>query len=77
MRMLTPELVHQIRTARLTDTEWSRRLDVSVRTIRDARVGNTWPSVATPPDIRIRIGNGRGQKSGANLTRERWGYFRE
>ena len=49
---LTPELVHQIRTTGLSDTHWARRLDVPVRTIRDARIGNTWPHIATPPDIR-------------------------
>ena len=56
--ILTPDLVHQIRTATLPDTEWARRLDVPVRTVRDARTGNTWPRVATPPDNRAREGNG-------------------
>lgn len=74
---LTEDLVKQIRIAGLTDTEWSRRLNVSVKTIRNARVGNTWPRVATSFDNLTREGNGRGQNPIAKPARERWSYFSE
>jgi DNA-binding transcriptional regulator YiaG len=46
-RALTPELVHQIRATGLTDTEWARRLNVAVRTVRDGN-GRGQNPVAKP-----------------------------
>ena len=65
-RLLTPWLVSQIRLAKLSDAEWERRLKVPARTIREARIGGSWPRVTTPPDIR------RGEKAATRRS-----YFRE
>ena len=69
-RKLTADLVRQIRIDGLADTEWARRLDVPVKTVRNARVGSTWSRITTPPDIRLRNGDGRGQNPIAKLARE-------
>lgn len=57
---LTDYQVTQIRTQRLTDSYWSRKLHVRTSTIRDARIGKRYQHVITPPDIAPRDGTGRG-----------------
>lgn len=51
--------VEIIRTFGKPDAYWSRIWRVCVQTVRDARVGNTWRDVPTPPDTkpRARTGN--------------------
>lgn len=51
-RKLTPELVHEIRTAGQTDAYWVGRLGAHRLTIQSARTGKTWQDVPTPPDVR-------------------------
>ena len=74
---LTDTQVTAIRSAGLTDTEWARRLKISVGTIRGARIGLTYRHVATPPDVAPRDGNGRGQKPVAKPARVRRSYLNE
>lgn len=77
---LTDAQVTAIRTAGLTDTEWERRLRVSVKTVRRARTGTTYPHIPTPPDLIPRCGTGVRSQSAlptyAN-RRVRWQYFRD
>lgn len=58
-RVLTPETVHAIRTSGLTDPHWARVLGVSCNAVRLARVGRTWKSHPTPPDIAARVPTGK------------------
>lgn len=51
-RKLTPELVHEIRTAGEKDAYWVERLGAHRLTIQGARTGKTWQDVPTPPDVR-------------------------
>jgi len=77
---LTPDLVHQIRTAGLTDTWWAQRLRKSSRAIRHARQGLTYRHILTPPDTAPRDGTGRRTYGGpvrAKPARRRWSYFRD
>jgi hypothetical protein len=67
--------VHIARASGLTDTALARRWRVPVRTIREARIGLTHRTHATPPDIRPRRGNGNGigQRPQANF---KWSAIR-
>jgi hypothetical protein len=51
-RRLTPEIVHEIRTAGKKDAFWQQLLGAHRLTIQGARTGKTWRHVQTPPDIR-------------------------
>jgi hypothetical protein len=51
-RRLTPEIVHEIRTAGEKDAFWQQLLGAHRLTIQGARTGKTWRHVQTPPDIR-------------------------
>jgi hypothetical protein len=57
-RRLTPDLVHEIRTAGKTDAYWQERLGATRITIQAARTGKTWQDVPTPPDIRSEANRG-------------------
>lgn len=47
---LTSEMVHEIRTAGLSDAHWERLLGVTRTCVQKARVGVTWITHPTPPD---------------------------
>ncbi len=49
--LLTHDLVHQIRTSGLSDAHWERLLDVTRTCVQKARVGLTWTTHPTPPDV--------------------------
>jgi hypothetical protein len=51
--------VHLIRTASGTDSHFARLYRVTAATIRDARVGDTWPHHPSPPDNAPRSSWGR------------------
>lgn len=68
---LDSDKVHNVRTSGLTDSHLARQNGVSVATIRDARVGNTWRDHPTPPDTAPREGGGR--KAGAQALKRRDG----
>lgn len=68
---LDADKVHQVRTSGFTDSHLARQNGVSVATIRDARVGNTWRDHPTPPDTAPREGGGR--KAGAQARKRRDG----
>lgn len=59
MNKLTDYHVQQIRTQKLTDSFWSRRLRVSITTIYHARIGKSYKHVAAAPDTVPRDGTGR------------------
>lgn len=58
-RNLTDERVHLIRTAGKTDRHYASLWRLTIGSIRDARVGNTWRDHPTPPDTKPRghLGN--------------------
>jgi len=58
-RILTPDLVRQIRTAGKTDSYWMIKLRTTRGTIHSARTGKTWQEIETPPDVRPRVRMGR------------------
>lgn len=63
---LTPEQVHLIRTSGLTDAYWERLLGVTRTCVQKARVGVTWTTHPTPPDMEPRAtsrGGGRPQEN--------------
>lgn len=68
---LTASRVHELRTARQTDTHYARLWRLSPKTILRARTGISWKSHPTPADTAPRDGNGRGQKPVAQPARVR------
>jgi hypothetical protein len=54
LSVLTPDDVHNIRTAGLTDAYWERVLGVSRTAVNKARLGATWQTHPTPPDTKQR-----------------------
>lgn len=51
---LTPERVHILRTAGLSDLHFERLWRISARALRAARTGKTWRDHPTPPDKKPR-----------------------
>jgi hypothetical protein len=58
IRTLTDDLVTRIRTEGRPDTYWERLLRLSTQTIRNARIGETYRHVPTPPDTKPRVKTG-------------------
>jgi hypothetical protein len=55
---LTFRRVHILRTVPEPDTVYARRWRVAVKTVRAARVGDTWADHPTPPDKKPRAKRG-------------------
>lgn len=55
---LTADLVHQIRTAGLTDRWWAEKLQVGRKVIMAARRGATYRAHPTAPDVAPRDSTG-------------------
>ncbi len=55
---LTHERVHRIRTVPKTDRYYGALYRVTTGSVRDARVGITWKTHETPPDIKSRVRTG-------------------
>jgi hypothetical protein len=72
---LTDAQVTAIRTERLTDNHWARKLRTTNGTIRRARTGVTYRHVPTPPDTAPREGGMPHWQIKAKPARVRRSYF--